>query len=206
MTDPNHTPGHGERGTGEGAGDRLRQTGREAVSDATSEVRGRLERGKSTAADTAASTSEVLDHAADEFYAQGQESLARATSMLAGRLSGLATQLETRSLDELTRDARELARRNPGLFVAGGVAIGLALSRFFKASAPSRRSDGGSPQWSGGAAYGGEGALPDEGSFATQNTPVGTEGPGSRATPATSPTTSPTTTPTNSGIQGGRHE
>ena len=36
---------------------------------------------------------------------------------------------------DLARDARALAQRNPALLVAGGLALGFALSRLLKASA-----------------------------------------------------------------------
>ena len=36
---------------------------------------------------------------------------------------------------DLVGDAREFAHRNPGLFIAGGVAAGFLLARFVKASA-----------------------------------------------------------------------
>lgn len=167
IGDPSQTPGGGDsRGTARDA-DRIRQAGEDMISDATATARSRLERSKSTAADSAASTSEVLDQAADNFSAHGQETLARATSMLAGKLSQLASDLENRSIDELGREARELARRNPGLFVAGGLAIGIALSRFFKASAESAQAGtayrGDAPRY-GAPAYGGEGAPPAQGS------------------------------------------
>jgi hypothetical protein len=170
SADQDQTSGNRDSGETE----RIRSAGRDAMSDATGEVRTRLERGKSSAADTAATTSEVLDHAAADFSAQGQDTLARATTMLAGKLSSLASQLEQRSLDDLAQDARRLARNNPGLFVAGGVAIGLAMSRFFKASAPGTRHATRSGQWSGGPAYGGEGAVPSPGSERIE--PYGSEG------------------------------
>lgn len=176
SADPSQSTGSRGTGTGEGSGDRIRQAGREAMSDATEgvreEARTRLEQGKSAAAESAASTSDVLEHAAEDFSAHGQETLARTTGMLAGQLSQLAEQLERRSLDDLSQEAMRLARRNPGLFLAGGVALGIALSRFFKASTPGTHEHGGghrgetggdTSQWSGGAAYGGEGALPSQG-------------------------------------------
>lgn len=54
--------------------------------------------------------------------------------MLSARLGDLAGYLQTRSLDEITGEMRRMARENPALFIAGGVAAGLLLSRFFKAS------------------------------------------------------------------------
>ncbi|MFW6094553.1 MAG: hypothetical protein ACODAC_11320 [Pseudomonadota bacterium] len=183
--DPTNQPrGNGDPRGEADAGERVRQTGQEAVEAAKSETRQRLEQGKSTAADTVASTSEALDEAARSLSSQGQETLAQAISTLSGRLSGLAGQLESRSVEDLTRDASRLARANPAIFVAGSVALGVALSRFFKASAPEHRSVSGQEQNPGGAAYGGEAALATESA-------------------ATAAATSPSTT---TGSPGGRHE
>lgn len=169
SADPNRPPGSREPGgaTGENTGGRILDAGREAMSSATQDVRDKVERGKSTAADTAASASEVLEHAAEDFSQHGQETLARATQTLASKLSELAGQLERRSIDDLAQEAIRLARQNPGLFVAGGVALGLALSRFIKASAsheyPETFSQGSGGQYRGGPAYGTEGAIPERG-------------------------------------------
>jgi hypothetical protein len=61
--------------------------------------------------------------------------LSRAAAALSERVRAFSGYLEDRSLEDLVSDARALAQRNPGLFVAGGVALGFALSRFLKASA-----------------------------------------------------------------------
>ncbi len=168
--DPTREPQGNSPGGQAEPGERVRQTGQEAMESAKAEGRDRLERGKHSAADTVASTSEALDEAAASLSTQGQESLARATSVLADKLSGLANELESRSIDQLSRDATRLARDNPGLFVAGSVALGVALSRFLKASA---RHPSGSTQQYGGPAYGTEGAVP---THAAQSAGVSTPG------------------------------
>lgn len=151
STDPNQSPGNRE----EGVANRIADAGREALSGATQDVRSRVEQSKSTAAESATATSEVLEHAAEEFSEHGQETLARATRYLSSRLTDLAHQIEHRSIDDLSREAMRLARDNPGLFIAGGIAIGLALSRFMKATAPEHRSDyGGHSGYGAGDVYG----------------------------------------------------
>ncbi len=228
TTADSHSP---TRGTGEAmdqAAERLRQTGRETVSDVQGELRDRFEQGKNAAADAAARSSEVLQHTSSDFSDQGQEMLARASSMLAGQLSNLAGRLENRSAAELSQDVRNLARSNPELFVAGGVAIGLVLSRFFKASAERAepRSGAGSygtgssddsygtgwsgadehgddgRQRSGGPSYGAEAGLPP-GAVPPASGPLGTGTPeqaSSRVTPSNPSTNQP------GSLQGGDHE
>lgn len=114
------------------------QLGR-AASTAKDEARDKLEQGKRAAVETVEDTTQALDDAAWNLSAQGHESLAKAASTMSAQLARLADHVGTKSLDELARDARELAHRNPGLVVAGGLAIGFALTRFVKA-APDRDS------------------------------------------------------------------
>ncbi len=101
---------------------------------------------KRSATAAAGDASEAVDEAAAVLSSRGQETLSQAAAALSSRLENLATYFETRSLDDLTREARTLAAQNPALFIAGGVAVGFALSRFFKASSgtpESHASNGG---------------------------------------------------------------
>lgn len=105
-----------------------------AASSAKDQVREKIEDGKRAATSAAEDTTEALDNVASDLSAQGHESLAKATSTMSAQLAELADHVGNKSLDELVRDARDLASRNPGLVIAGGLAIGFALTRFVKAS------------------------------------------------------------------------
>ena len=59
--------------------------------------------------------------------------LAAYTGQLADSLGQLAERIRSRSIEDLTADARQAARSNPVLFLAGSVAVGFALSRILKA-------------------------------------------------------------------------
>lgn len=135
----------GGRGHDGHDGDRIREAGKAGASAARDAARSRLDEGKHAASDAASSTARALDEAASSLSAQDQESLARVTSSLAEQLSRFATSLEERNIDELSREARRLAREHPGLFIAGGAALGLALGRFFRASGQ-RRHTSSSPE------------------------------------------------------------
>lgn len=76
----------------------------------------------------------ALDRAAETLNEQGQQTLAQTTSSIASGLSDFARRLEGRSADDLMQDIAGLARRNPEMFVLGGIGAGLVLSRFLKAS------------------------------------------------------------------------
>ena len=103
-----------------------------------------LEARKHTAADQTEKLAGVVDRVSEELRGQDQESLADYAGQLAGSMKNFAESLRRRNLDELVKDTQQLARSNPTLFVMGSVAVGIALSRFLKASAdrvPSRGSD-----------------------------------------------------------------
>jgi hypothetical protein len=90
---------------------------------------------KHTAADQTEKLAGVVERVADEFRGQDQQSLAEYAGQLAGSMKSFAENLRDRSLDDVIRDTQQLARNNPTLFLMGSVAVGIALSRFFKASA-----------------------------------------------------------------------
>lgn len=90
---------------------------------------------KQTAADQTEKLAGVVDRVSEELKDQNQESLADYAGQLAGSMKNFAENLRQRNLDELVKDTQQLARSNPTLFLMGSVAVGIALSRFLKASA-----------------------------------------------------------------------
>jgi hypothetical protein len=89
---------------------------------------------KETAATQTEKLAGVVDRLSEELKGQDQESLADYAGQLAGNMKSFADSLRQRNLDELVRDTQQLARNNPSLFLMGSVAVGIALSRFLKAS------------------------------------------------------------------------
>jgi hypothetical protein len=89
---------------------------------------------KQTAANQTEKLAGVVDRISEELKDQNQESLADYAGQLAGSMKDFAESLRQRNLDELVKDTQQLARNNPTLFLMGSVAVGIALSRFLKAS------------------------------------------------------------------------
>lgn len=106
-----------------------------AARGAADEAKHRAESMYREASDVAAGASDAIDEAADKLEDSGHETLSQAAGALSERVRMLSNYLEDRRLEDLVDDARRLAQRNPGLFIAGGVALGFALSRLLKASA-----------------------------------------------------------------------
>lgn len=93
-----------------------------------------LEQRKRSAATRVDEIAQAIERTGAQFV-ENEPTLAELASRLAGTVGNLATRLREGSIDDLVADTRELARRNPGLFIAGGVAVGFVLARFVKASA-----------------------------------------------------------------------
>jgi hypothetical protein len=106
----------------------------ETIAEAQHRGKSHVETQKERAAEQAGKLSDALGEASARLREEGEPSLARYTEQIASSISGLAEKFRDRSVDDLLRDTRDLARREPALFLAGSVALGFAISRFFKAS------------------------------------------------------------------------
>src|SRR5262245_25642632 len=93
-----------------------------------------IEQRKRSAAERVDGIAQAIERGGAQF-SETEPTLADLASRLAGTVGNLATRLREGSIDELLDDTRGLARRNPGLFIAGGVVAGFVLARFLKASA-----------------------------------------------------------------------
>jgi hypothetical protein len=93
-----------------------------------------LEQRKRFAADRVDGIAQALERTGAQF-SDNEPTLADFANRLAGTVGNLATRLREGTIDDLIEDTRALARRNPGLFIAGGLIAGFALARFVKASA-----------------------------------------------------------------------
>jgi hypothetical protein len=93
-----------------------------------------LEQRKRSAADRVEGIAQAIERTSAQF-SENEPTLADLANRLAGTVGNLATRLREGSIDDLVEDTRAFARRNPGLFILGGVVAGFALARFVKASA-----------------------------------------------------------------------
>lgn len=92
---------------------------------------------------------QALRRTGDDLRAEGNGSVAGLTTGAADRLEHLAGYLEQMDGSRLLHDVENAARRRPWLVAAGGALLGLAASRFLKASSEQRygRSQGMSSDW-----------------------------------------------------------
>jgi hypothetical protein len=75
---------------------------------------------------------------AGELRNQGKDKPAQYAEQAAERVQSVGQWLERSDGDQILRDVEGFARRNPWAVAAGGVVLGLAASRFLKASSGER--------------------------------------------------------------------
>jgi hypothetical protein len=130
------------------------QQGIEKAKESAGEARGvltrQLDERSTMAGERANAFARTARRVAGEFRGEGDEETARLTEAAADRAERLASYLGDSSGDAFLRDLENFARRRPLLAAAGGFMIGVAASRFLKASAE-RRSRSGNGGVNGGA-------------------------------------------------------
>ena len=123
------------------------QQGREKAAEAAQKTRGaaarQLDERTTMLAERALSLAEATRRVASELRDQGDERTAGLVERAAGGADRLGRYLRDGDGDRMVRDLEDVARKRPWLTAGGCFAIGLAASRFLKASAQSR---GGSQQ------------------------------------------------------------
>jgi hypothetical protein len=115
-----------------------------AASDLAAAARDRgmahLEDAKGHIAEGAERVAAAVERTADELEGEGDDTVSGFGHSLAGLMRQLAGGLRERDVDQFASELGALARRNPGVFLAGSVALGFGVARFFKARAPQARS------------------------------------------------------------------
>ncbi len=93
----------------------------------------KLEGAKAQLAESAERVADAVDRTADNLGREGGDSVSGFGHSLAGLMRQLAGGLRERDIDQFAQELATVARRNPGIFLAGSVALGFGVARFFKA-------------------------------------------------------------------------
>jgi hypothetical protein len=115
-----------------------KQRAQEAARDVTEQGKEKLEEQSDRAAAGVDDFADAVGSAASRLSELEHEGLADYAKQLSSFLSDMSGTLRSKNVDELARDVRDVAHRNPALFLLGSVAVGLGLSRFVKASGTPR--------------------------------------------------------------------
>lgn len=104
-----------------------------------------MEGAKGQLAEGAERVAAAVERTADELEGEGDNAISGFGHSVASLMRQLAGGLRERDVAEFAGELAQLARRNPGVFLAGSVALGFGIARVFKAQPPhpsTRRTDG----------------------------------------------------------------
>jgi hypothetical protein len=114
--------------------------GAQIASDLAAAARDRgveqLEGAKGQLAEGVERIASAVDRTSDDLEGEGDSGLSGFGHSVANLMRQLAGGLRERDVEAFARELGALARRNPGVFLAGSVAVGFGIARFFKARSP----------------------------------------------------------------------
>lgn len=118
--------------------ERAKEKAAEVAREAKQRGKQRAEQGKEAASERIQTLAGAVEDVAARL-GESDPTLADFANTLAQRATQLADNLRSRNIDDLARQAQDLARRSPALFFAGSVVAGVVLARLFKVSAEHAR-------------------------------------------------------------------
>ncbi|MCA1661614.1 MAG: hypothetical protein LC648_05435 [Novosphingobium sp.] len=128
-----------------GLREELRGDAQTLADSATERLQGEIDARKGGAATQVQSLSSALGDTAKGLSGDSPQWLRSALEQGAQTLDRLATTVRQKDARALSRDVQQIARDNPGTFLAGCALTGFAAARVFKAGAP-ETSSGYQPQ------------------------------------------------------------
>lgn len=128
---------------------------------------------KDRATDGLGSVAQAVRQSTQQLRDQQHDTIAQYVEQAADQLERFATRMKGKNVGDLAREAQDLARRRPALFIGSAFALGLLGARFIKSSGdngPARRptSAGGAYGDGGGARGGGYAGWTSDASLATR--------------------------------------
>jgi hypothetical protein len=124
--------------------EKVRETAQDAKAKAGDSVRQQVDTRSTQAGQQARSIADAIRQSSEQLRSQQKGGAAKVLDGSAERTERLGAYLEQSSADDILRDVENFARRQPWLVAAGAFMVGLAASRFMKASSSRRYRDGGS--------------------------------------------------------------
>jgi hypothetical protein len=113
-------------------------TAKGALGQARSRLRDQVDQRSTQAGDQVQSAAQDVRNVAEQLRSQGKDTPARVAEQVADRAESFGSYLRDADGERLLRDVEDFARRQPWLVAAGGLALGVAASRFLKASSGRR--------------------------------------------------------------------
>jgi ElaB/YqjD/DUF883 family membrane-anchored ribosome-binding protein len=133
----------------EAEADSLVEQGKELVQEQTRAARGvasqkigqRVESGSKHVGDQLLEIVQGLTHTSKSLRAEGKEQPAAVLEGITSRAQSVGNYLTQTNPERMLHDFEHFGRRKPWIAIAAGVAVGLATSRFLKASSSRRFED-----------------------------------------------------------------
>jgi len=113
-----------------------------------------LDGAKGQLAEGAERVAAAVDRTAEQLEADGDNAISGFGHSVASLMRQLAGGLRERDVEDFARELAALARRNPGVFLAGSVAVGFGIARFFKARTPQSSQLRGDDGWESTGGWG----------------------------------------------------
>ncbi len=98
------------------------------------QARSQLAAQKDNVANSLSGLAQAARQIGDQMRQSGQAPLAHYADTTADQIQQTADYLRNRTLDQLIGDIENFARRQPAVFIAGGLVLGMLAARFIKSS------------------------------------------------------------------------
>jgi hypothetical protein len=134
----------GRPGQGGGATGKAQEKVQEAAGQARDRVRDQVDSRSTQVGEQAESVAHDVRSVGEHLRGEGKDKPAELADKAAARVAELGDYLKRSDGDALLRDAERLGRERPWAVMAGGLVLGIAASRFLKASSSRRYQDMGS--------------------------------------------------------------
>jgi ElaB/YqjD/DUF883 family membrane-anchored ribosome-binding protein len=120
------------------AGQQVQEKAGELKSQASNRIREQLDERSSQAGEQVSAVSQALRSSGEQLRNEGHETPAKLIDGAAQRVDRIGSYLRDSNSDRILNDVESWARRRPWVAAAAGALVGLAASRFLKASSSRR--------------------------------------------------------------------
>jgi hypothetical protein len=115
-------------------GNEAKKLATDVTQDVSHKAEERVNEQKGYAAERLSGVASVLRETGKNFRTEDEQAFAQYADSAADQVDRFAGYLRDQNVNDLVRDVQQLAKRQPELFVAGALAAGFLLGRFFKSS------------------------------------------------------------------------
>jgi hypothetical protein len=124
--------------TAQQAKDKAQETAQQTAQQAKGRVRDQVDQRSTEAGERVSGMASDVRSVSEELRKQGKDQPAKLAEQAAQRAESLGDYLQRSDGDTILRDLEDFGRQRPWAVVVGGLALGIAASRFLKASSSRR--------------------------------------------------------------------